>query len=289
MAAQTAWTSSNARVLEISATGLAKGLAGGDVSISARYQSRFASGHTLVLAVGTYRLTGRVMETGFGLQNATVTVVSGVGEGLSAVTGSDGAYVLYGVGGSIGLRASKEGYADRLETIDVSADRTFDFEVVADRPRANLAGTYSLTIVVGPCQLTRGSLPPEVLKRTYRATVSQDGSRVTVTLSDATFLVTRGRGDHFSGFLEPDGSVTFSIGDVYSTTSTAGQSARPGGTSATPRSTLRRDSSDEDHRPGISGTLAGDVEVANGTVPPFAFNTIASRCADAHRFELVRR
>ena len=55
------------RVLEVSATGLAKGIGAGEAFINVRYQSRSASKSVLVLPAGTYRLKGRVTDDGVGL------------------------------------------------------------------------------------------------------------------------------------------------------------------------------------------------------------------------------
>ena len=49
--------------------------------------------------------------------------------------------------------------------------------------------------------------------RTYDATVTQDGPRLTVALSGADFLVIRGRGDAFTGFVDAGNRVTFPIGN----------------------------------------------------------------------------
>ena len=49
--------------------------------------------------------------------------------------------------------------------------------------------------------------------RSYDATVTQDGPRLTVTLSGADFIVIRGRGNAFSGFIDAGNRVTFAIGD----------------------------------------------------------------------------
>jgi hypothetical protein len=54
--------------------------------------------------------------------------VSGTGEGLTTMTLDDGRCILLGVGGRIRLHARKEGYSNRVETLDVVASIRPDFE-----------------------------------------------------------------------------------------------------------------------------------------------------------------
>ena len=143
---QAQWSVSGTKILEVSATGLAKGIGAGEAFINARYQSRSASKSVLVLPAGTYRLKGRVTDDGVGLDGVTMTVIGGTGEGLVTVTGFDGSYVLYGVGGHVRLQAKRAGYSNAIRELDVTDHRTFDVEMTPDRPRTNLKGTYTLTL-----------------------------------------------------------------------------------------------------------------------------------------------
>src|SRR4029453_18933260 len=68
------WNSSNTRVLQIGADGVANGVAAGEAFVSARYQNRSASSNIYVLPAGTYRLNGRVTDSGVGVAGAIVTV-----------------------------------------------------------------------------------------------------------------------------------------------------------------------------------------------------------------------
>ncbi|MBA2303843.1 MAG: hypothetical protein H0W08_14590 [Acidobacteria bacterium] len=124
--------------------------------------------------------------------------------------------------------------------------------------------------------------------RSYDATVDQDDLRLTVRLSGADFIVTQGRGNGFSGFIDGSGRLTFEIGepDVYyfddqqhelveqiSATSALIISGR---VTAAPSST------------GISGTLRALFVLTRGIIPPLQAST--SFCfGTAHRFEMVRR
>ncbi len=172
--------------------------------------------HIFVLPKGTFRLTGTIQESGFELAGVTVTVTSGVGEGLTTLSDATGFYALYGVIGSLQLEVKKEGYRNAIQSLDVTAHRTYDFNMVTERPRTDYRGTYTLTIsAASACRWTSGTFPEEAKRRVYTANVEQDGGRLTVTLSDADFIVTNGYGNRFSGFTDPTGTMTFPIGDVW--------------------------------------------------------------------------
>jgi hypothetical protein len=276
-------------VIQISSAGVARALNTGQAQVVATYQGRNAFATTLVLPSGTFRLTGHVSESGFGLENATVTVLSGVGEGLTTATSTGGAYALYGVSGAIQVQAKKDGYVDRVQSLTVADQQTLDFEVTANRPRADLTGAYTLTLAASPCQFVDGIVPEAARSRSYSAQVAQSGARLTVALGGADFIVTLGRGDHFSGFVEPNGQVTFAIGDVYYYYVIGGgqhdlverfsdSSVVIWAGTVTGQTTTS----------GVSGHLTGYLGVGRGTTAPFA--SLSGYCyADAHRFEMVRR
>ena len=144
--AQAQWLSSNARILEVGSTGIATGVANGEVVITVRYQSRSATTRTVVLPPGTYRLSGKVTDSGFGLGGVTLTVGT-----LKTITNPDGTYVLYGVGGQVRVRAQRLGYHDQVAEIDLTDHRTFDFEMVTERPRSDVRGSYTLSLTAAPC------------------------------------------------------------------------------------------------------------------------------------------
>ena len=285
---QAQWSSSNARALEVSSAGVARGVGNGEAVIAVRYQTRSTSARTLVLPTGTYRLTGQVTDSGFGIADVTVTVISGIGEGLTAPTDASGSYALYGVAGRVRIQARKAGYLNRIDEVDVAANGTHGFELVAERPRTSLMGVYALTVAAGPCRYATGTLPDTAKSRTYTATVAQDGGRLTVTLTDADFIVTRGRGDHFAGFVDLNDLITFGVGDAYYYYSYSGQydlverfddnSALVVSGSVTARATSS----------GISGTLDGAFMLAQGITAPFTKSS-GSCYGNAHRFDLVRR
>ncbi len=241
-----------------------------------------------MLPKSTFRLAGTIKDSGFGIANVTVTVISGVGEGLTAISVGDGSYALYGVSGPVRIHVKKDGYLNRLEQIDVTAHRTYDFTMVTERPRTDYRGTYTLTIsAASPCGSTSGTFPEEAKRRVYTANVEQDGGRLTVTLSDADFIVTNGEGNGFSGFTDPTGTMTFPIGEFWF----FGDEPIPIGFDIVERlsggalmvaGTVTASGSPQ----RIAGTLAGSIATSNRTSAPFEpFN---ASCL-TYGFEMVRR
>ena len=121
--------------------------------------------------------------------------------------------------------------------------------------------------------------------RSYDATLTQDGARLTATLSGADFIVTGGRGNAFSGIVDGGNRVKFAIGDpsdlynygpydLIERIDGVNALIISGRVTAEPSST------------GISGTLSGGFSLA--TLGPFT-NIHTSCHATAHRFEMVRR
>src|SRR5262249_6708636 len=85
------WSAFQKIVLTIAAdSGVATGLTPGDVTVQAIYGNGVgccrASLTSTVLPPNTFRLTGKVLESGLPIQGAAVAVVSGIGAGLSAIT-----------------------------------------------------------------------------------------------------------------------------------------------------------------------------------------------------------
>ena len=207
------WSSSNRAVLSVSAAGLVTAGRRGEAQVMASFEFRSGSARVLVLPAGTFRLSGDVSENGFGVRDAVVTVVSGIGQGLSTRTGASGEYILYGLSGPVGLLAVREGYIDVIQSLDVSAHATHHFEMQAVQPIESLAGTYTLTLAAG-CRAGVGTLPDSARRRTYLARMSQEQRRLDVSLSGAEFVLYEGRGDHFAGVVDATGRVTFEIGNV---------------------------------------------------------------------------
>jgi hypothetical protein len=195
-------------VLELTVTGLATGHSGGRCLVIARVAQLAAEATIVVLPKGTFKVVGKVTEAGFGVANASVTVLSGVGQGLSASTTPEGEYELYGVAGPIEIGATKDGYFDTIQHLEVNGHMTFMLELAPRRPWEDFRGKYTLTIAGDRC-----SAPfPEAAKvRVYTADVTQEGARVKVSLSGANFSIGSGV---FEGVTTPTGEIQFEIRPV---------------------------------------------------------------------------
>ncbi|MBA3640664.1 MAG: carboxypeptidase-like regulatory domain-containing protein [Acidobacteriota bacterium] len=245
-----------------------------------------------MLSAGTYRLRGTVTDSGIGLANVSVAVVEGVGDSLTTTTNADGVYALYGVRDRVRLQASGTGYFNEIKEVDVFDHRTYDFEMRIDRPRTDLRGRYRLTIDRNPAKGSgcTGRDPELPDTRSYDATVDQDGLRLTVTLSGADFIVTRGRGNTFSGTIDGSDRVTFVLGDqdlyywedrvqdLVERIGTTGQVLVITGKVTAGLSPSR-----------ISGTLAGWFLYVEGGGPPFRILQNNCYSFTTHRFEMVRQ
>jgi hypothetical protein len=214
---RTKWRSGDERVLRVTPEGVATGLEPGEASVFATYESpdgtRYAGARLTVLVPGTFRISGWMTDSGAPIPQATVTVISGVGEGLSTSTLADGSFNLYGVAGRVRLQAKREGYLNHIEELDVTASILHIFSMTPDRERLNVAGAYTLTIGMGACDRGTSPLPAELRQRRYNAAITQQDSRLTVTLSGADFVVTASHGNRFTGTIDPLGRVTFMVGD----------------------------------------------------------------------------
>ncbi len=289
---QTEWTTSNAPVLQVGATGLARGIAPGEAVLFARYKDHGESAQALVLPPGTYRLAGHVLERGLGLDKVTVTVISGVGQGFTTVTNPGGGYALYGVKGPIRIQLKKDNYDNRIEAVYVVGHQTFDVEV-APRPQVDLTGTYVFGLVAARCRSAGNSLPTTAANRSYTASVVQDGFRLSVTLSGADFIITRNRGNHFSGIVDGAGGITLTIvGDTVFTNDPYYNFAEqdlverfgPSGALLVSGTLTAATTSF-----GMSGVLKGVIAVVDRVAPPFTPIWESTCWADTHAFELRRR
>ena len=233
----------------------------------------------------TFLISGIIRDSGFGIAGVTVTVTSGIGEGLTTLSGATGFYALDGVSGPVQLQVKKEGYRNAIHSVDVTANRRHDFNLEVEQPRTDYGGTYTLTIsAASPCHFLLGTFPEEAKRRVNIANVEQDGGRLTVTLSDADFIVTDGFGNRFSGLTDPTGTMTFEVGEFGAFSSRfdiverfSGGALAVGGT-VTATGTPQR----------IAGALNGSILTSDRTSDPFEpFN--ASCYSETHGFEMVRR
>ena len=205
------WTATNRDVLQISATGQATGRERGETMVTAHLEGRSATARVFVLPKGTFRLAGRIKYNDAGVVESTVTVIDGIGEGLTAVSGLDGSYALYGVAGSVRVSVKRSGYSENTQQLDVTVHRSQDFELTPTR-LGDYAGDYRLTIT-GSCP---AGLPERASRRVYDARVVQSGDRLTVHLTGADFiLVSDSWVDYFSAKVGPGDVIELNLGDWY--------------------------------------------------------------------------
>lgn len=287
--AQAQWTSNNTNVLEFTSPGTAKANARGEAFVNVRYSNRSAGKQIMVLPSGTFRLNGQITESGLPLDGVTVSVIGGTGDGLTSVTNANGTYALYGVAGTVRLQAKKEGFDNLIREVDVTQNHSLNFEMIFNGERGNLSGAYALTLGSAGCN----SLPEQARQRSYLANVEQQGSRLTVRLSGADFILHNGRGDHFAGAIAHDSRVTFSIGDplfyyyyyYYYLPTEFDLIERLSATSAL---VVMGRVNATSNTTGISGTLSGLLGVTQGTAAPFT--RLSSSCfSSRHGFEMRRQ
>jgi hypothetical protein len=188
LTATTTWRSSDTTVLSISTTGEATGGKDGEAVVAAENRAKRASLQVLVLTPGLHRLTGLVSDSGTPVSGATVDVLDGSRAVMSARTGADGIYRLYGLVGDVEVRVRADGYPDQVRGIPVTDDARLDFAMPTG---ANLTGSYELSITADAtsCPVTgRNPLPDQLRVRTYAATITQSGSQLSVKLSGGALV-----------------------------------------------------------------------------------------------------
>ena len=285
--AQSLFSPNTSPVLELTVRGLATGKANGQVFVNARFGTRNAGKTILVLPTGTFRLGGTVRESGFAIAGATVTVISGTGEGLTTTSNFGGFYALFGVNGPVRVQIKKDGYLNAIQQLDVTAHRTEDLNIVAERARDDLRGAYTLTVQAGTCASGASNLPAEMRRRQYVANVAQDGPLLTVTLEGADFIVINGRGRSFTGFLEVTNAIRFTIGEpsfyYYYYDGNFGIADRIGSMTLLVIGTAMTNVT--------GGRIAGPLEGSflTSTRSGLPFGPFSARCNSTHSFEMVRQ
>jgi hypothetical protein len=284
------WSSADSNLVRVGPGGIATAMQVGEAKVDASYQGPsgtvYGTASVVVLVPGTFKVSGRITDNGTAVPHVAVTVLSGVGEGLTTVSQPDGVFSLYGVGGRTRLQASREGYLTKIEELEITAIVTHNFEIAPDRQRTDLSGNYVLTLRIGACDGRSAPLPSEHKIHQYTATVVQQGPRLSVTLSGAVFIVSNGRGDRFAGTLDPIDNVTFDLGkpdDIY-LSEYADLVERVDGTTAfLVYGTVNAKASPT----GIVGTLAGSFITADASHP--SYWSRSGWCYSAgHLFEMRR-
>jgi hypothetical protein len=152
-----------------------------------------ASTSVIALAPGTYILKGVVWEDSsptLPLSGAHVELRTSDGSLLTADTNFDGEYQFYGVSGSVRLRVTRDGYERVTHTFVVSRNLGYDVWLPLSKPRADISGTYTMTLTASPgcgVGMGDGNLPDGLSRvRSYRVDVKQAGPILEIRASGAT-------------------------------------------------------------------------------------------------------
>jgi hypothetical protein len=211
------WFSTNNNVLRVTGGGFVSGGNPGDARITVIHgtgaTSRSANREFVVTPDGTFRLVGTVYEADFPsvpILNARVTVNGS----LTYITAPDGGYRLYGVPADAVVTVSKAGYTPITQSLRLTQHTTQNFNLPLSGSRLTISGLYTMTLdATTPCS-SGTPLNSSLRRRTYDATVTQNGPDVTVLLTEARFrLNSLGRGNRFSGRASSD-AVAFAL-DPY--------------------------------------------------------------------------
>lgn len=127
------WSSSNPDAIDVVGPGEIFVRSRGEAIIRVSYLGRMGVRTVFGLPLGTFRLTGKVLDDGQPVDGARVEVLTGAGAGLVAIT-SGGEYRIYGVGGDTKVRVQKAAYEPAIDAVDVGRHETLDFELKRANP-----------------------------------------------------------------------------------------------------------------------------------------------------------
>ena len=183
------WSSSAPDVLAIDSAGVATGRAAGEATLTADSDSGSFSRAALVLPAGTYKLAGRVTESGSTAQlsGARVAAYSDMNGSLPPViettSGPIGNYVLFGVPAQSFIRVTQGGYVTTVDRVDLVTHGVRDFSLAWDIGTLNLTGSYTLTIEAeATCPAEARPLAANLRRRSFGAAIRQTGSLLVVSV-----------------------------------------------------------------------------------------------------------
>ena len=142
-----AWSSSDATIASVSASGVVTGIASGDVDITATYQTVVGRRRVTIAppTPKTFRISGTLRDAASGgvLAHVTVAAEDNAFVRYRAVSGDDGAYAISDFPpGRASLTVETDGFEPMTQTTTVSADTRIDFALQRRAP-VNLAGTWT--------------------------------------------------------------------------------------------------------------------------------------------------
>ena len=171
------------------APGVVQGANAGEIDLYATYGNKNGSLRVLVLPDGTYKLAGTVLESsGRPLWSVGIDVLAGTGTGLHAITNASGLYALYGVAGSVRVRASADGFASQMRDVVVTSDASADaFTLAPLETPADISGTWTMTLA--PAAQCPAGFPDIARGRSYQVRFTQQGTGLKLDVSGPTLKV----------------------------------------------------------------------------------------------------
>jgi hypothetical protein len=139
-----------------------------------------------VMPPGTRIVSGFVREPGsLPVGDALVQVMNGHNPAKSVYTDSSGRFTLTPLGGeTVTISVAKRDYVTATHQLTLSEDLpTLELSLLPSDTPKDLSGSYDVEIEAASiCQL-----PEEILKRRYRASLTQEGARLNVAFSGGSF------------------------------------------------------------------------------------------------------
>jgi hypothetical protein len=279
------WHTSSSSTLDIDAAGQARGGLRGDTTVTGMFRGMARSLPVVVVPDGTYRLSGvvKLSDVPDGVVVGARVEVMAAAEPLEAQTDFGGRYVLFGVAGSVRIRISRPDYHTLEQTVHVTSHQSTDFSLTASQPPLSIAGTYTLKITLDTSCVERDP-GPEARDRTYTATITHlTPTTVSVTLTGADLVVSRGSGNNFTGLVEPSGATFALEADYYGYDYPDLVEYLSNGTYVVPtgRAVTRQESQ------GLVGTMQGALLFYN--TPPGDYVRPSTSCSSKNiRFALLK-
>ena len=262
-------------IVTVSNDGLVTAMRVGEATIFGNYGTYSNHREIVVVADGTFRLRGQIVEEdtpSLGVADAWIEA-----DGFGALfSDSQGFYQMYGVPPQTVIRVSKAGYVTREQSLTISDHHTLNVPLALVTPRLDISGNYELVIEANPA--CRGRIPDALLTRRYTAEIPPHGALVTGRASGAAFVRDR---NIFVGSAEPGrATVEFFYDPYYSGgplfLEVLDDATYFGIVGKVPLSPLGR---------GFAGTLDGELMVFHGD--PDIFLPGLS-CRSTHRLSLNR-
>jgi len=266
------WVASPQTFLQVDPSGLATAgsVSGGaaiTVVVNSSNYAKQVSKAVVVVPAGTFFLTGLVSDAEFPssrIVGARVEVTPGP---PVETTDVDGRYRVYGVPPNSTVTVTADGYEPLTQSLAIGGNTSRNFLLRLTDQHLSLSGNYTLAIdVTDGCS----ALSADLLHRRYDATLTQKGLTVDVLLTEPRYSINLGRGNRFSGHVDGEAGVTFTLGGYGAPWDWGVPPIYPdfaeqlqGGTYLVPAGTAVMTGS----RAGLSGVLAGDLEKYNSSFP----------------------